>query len=89
VKCLDAAAILVRRHDEATLGEIRCLLDILEAGDDRGLVSSVVLAGIDLADGNPDLTEGESPKAFASALPLSLRFRWAATLSKLSGSVSA
>src|SRR5262249_6832850 len=30
-----------------------------------------------------------SPKAFAKALPLSLRLRWAAMLSKLNGSVSA
>src|SRR6516164_10206642 len=58
VKCLDTAAVLVRRHDEAALGEVRCLLDILEARDDRGFIRSIVLASVDLADGNTDLTEG-------------------------------
>src|SRR5512144_2267478 len=58
VKSVDAAVILVRRHHETALGNICGLLDILEARDDRGLVCSVVLAGIDLADRNPGLTDG-------------------------------
>src|SRR5262249_23680431 len=57
VKGLDAAGVLVRRHDEAALGKVRRPLDILEAGDDRGFVGAVVLAGVDLADRNADLAE--------------------------------
>ena len=43
VKCLDTAAVLVRRYDEAALGEVRCLLNIVEARDDRGLIRSLQL----------------------------------------------
>ena len=58
VKSVDAAVVLVRRHHETALGNVCGLFDILEARDDRGLVCSVVLAGIDLADRNPRLMHG-------------------------------
>src|SRR4051794_29396761 len=56
-KGVAAAVVLVRRHQETALGDICGLLDILQPGNDPGLVRSVVLAGIDLADGNSGLTD--------------------------------
>jgi hypothetical protein len=43
VKCLYTAVVLVRRHDEAALGEVCCLLDILETRDDGGLIRRLYL----------------------------------------------
>src|SRR5499433_4578513 len=57
-KRLGAAVVLIRRHDEAALREVRRLLDVLEAGKDSGLVGPIVLAGIDLADRDPEPTQG-------------------------------
>jgi hypothetical protein len=60
VPIIYAAVVFVRRHHETAFGEVRGLLDILEASDLCGLVRSVILTGIDLPDGNADLTEGVS-----------------------------
>jgi len=66
---LDAAVIFVRGNDETALGEVSCLLDALEACDDGGLISSIVFACIDLADGNTGLTDGV-PKCLRQRLAL-------------------
>src|SRR5262249_47185854 len=55
---VDAGVVLVRRDHEAALGDVGGLLDILEAGDDRRLVSAVVFAGEHLADRNAGPTDG-------------------------------
>src|SRR6516164_562220 len=57
-KSLGAAVILVRRNHKPALRDICGLLDMVEPGNHRGLVRSVVLAGIDLADWNAGLTDG-------------------------------
>ena len=51
-KGLAPAFVLVRRHNEAALGEVSRFFDVFEASQHGCLVSPVVFAGIDLADGN-------------------------------------
>src|SRR5262249_28047478 len=57
-KSLGAAVILIRRNHKPALRNVCGLLDMLEPGNHPGLVRSVVLAGIDLADWNAGLTDG-------------------------------
>src|SRR5262245_54238770 len=46
------SVVLVRRHDEAALGQIDGRLDLLEAGQHGGLVGAIELARVDLSDRN-------------------------------------
>src|SRR6516164_2750698 len=66
-KGLAPALVFVRRHNEAALGEVSRLLDVFEASQYRCLVSPVVFAGIDLADGNAGETK-TSPKCLRERL---------------------
>src|SRR5262245_31871379 len=56
-KCGGAPVIFVGRHDETTLGQVGCLLDILEPGEDCRLKGSMEIAGVDVTDRNADLTD--------------------------------
>jgi hypothetical protein len=70
-----AAAVFVRRHDEATFGEVRRLLDALEAREQGGFIGPIELAGINLADRNADLTESAAEgggQRFALVVEVSL-----------------
>jgi len=64
------------RHDEATFGQIRGLLDVRETGNRRGFVGAVEFAGVDLADRNAGLAQrlAEGPcERLAVVIEIALR----------------
>ena len=75
-KSVDAAGVLVRRYDQTAFGNIRGLFDVLEPGDDRSLIGSVVLAGKNAANRYSGLTDGVAEslrQSFALVIEISLR----------------
>jgi hypothetical protein len=76
VKSIDAAAVFVRRNHETALGNICGLFDILEPGDNRSFIGSVVLAGENATNRNSGLTDGVAEslcQSFALVVEISLR----------------
>ena len=56
-KGFSSSIVLIGRHDQSALGQVRRFLNLRETGNDRRLVSPVILAGINPADGHPGLTK--------------------------------